>query len=124
VSGVQRGDLDRQAKGLEGVVEGDQAVDTVVAVTVSYGDKQRQLAAMEEAVGSEFVETVTIDPALAVAVPAPESQRVTIGTLAGAAFLWFFAPISNGQRHFEHLRTIAESSFNPQMWAKPLENPL
>jgi hypothetical protein len=30
----------------------------------------------------------------------------------------------NGQRHFEHLRTVAESKFNLQMQAKSLKNPL
>jgi hypothetical protein len=48
---------------------------------------------MVKAVGGEFVEAVAIDPALAVAVPAPESPGVTIGTMASTAFIWFLAPV-------------------------------
>ena len=44
-----------------------------MTVAVGNGDHQRKLAAMLEGVGGEFVEAVAVDPALAVAVPAPES---------------------------------------------------
>jgi hypothetical protein len=73
VGSIQGSSLDRESKGLPRVVESGKRVDGIVAVAVGYGDHQRKLAAMLEGVGGEFVEAVAVDPALAVAVPAPES---------------------------------------------------
>ena len=73
VGSIQGSSLDRESKGLPGVVESGKSVDRIVTVAVGNGDHQRKLAAMLEGVGGEFVEAVAIDPALAVAVPAPES---------------------------------------------------
>ena len=73
VGGIQGSSLDRESKGLSGVVESGKSVDGIVTVAVGNGDHQRKLAAMLEGVGGEFVEAVTVDPALAVAIPAPES---------------------------------------------------
>ncbi|NIV38986.1 MAG: hypothetical protein GWN58_59070 [Anaerolineae bacterium] len=50
-----------------------------MAVAVGQGDDERQLAAMLEAVGGEFVDAVAVDPALAVAVPAPQGVSVVVG---------------------------------------------
>ena len=96
VSGIQGSSLDGKPKGLSCVVKCGKSVDGIVAVAVSDGDHQGELAAMLEGVGGEFVEAVTIDPALTIAVPAPEGQGVTIGALASAAFFWRFAPIALG----------------------------
>jgi len=87
VGGIQRSSLDREPKGLTSVVESGKSVDGIVAVAVGNGDDQGKLTAMIERVGGEFVEAVAIDPALTVAVPAPESERITIGTQAGATLL-------------------------------------
>ena len=51
---------------------------------------------MLEGVGGEFVEAVAIDPALAIVIPAPESQWITIRTKARAAVFWFFALVVTG----------------------------
>jgi len=64
-----------------------------VAVAVGHGDDQGQLAAVLEIIGGQFVEAVTIDPALAVAVPTPKGQGVVIGPVAVAAIFWFLAPV-------------------------------
>jgi hypothetical protein len=80
VGRIQGSGLDGQAKGFAGVVEGGEAVDAVVAAAIGQGDDERQLAAMVQAVSREFVEAVTIDPALTVAVPAPEGVGVVVGS--------------------------------------------
>jgi hypothetical protein len=100
VSGIQGSSLDREPKGLTSVVEGDKRVDGIVAVAVGNGDDQGKLTAVLEGVGGEFVEAVTIDPALTVAVPAPESERITIGTQARATLLQFLASIITGTELF------------------------
>lgn len=51
---------------------------------------------MLEGVGGEFVAAVAIDPALAIVIPAPESQWITIRTKARAAVCWFFALVVTG----------------------------
>ena len=73
VGSIQGSSLDRESKGLPRVVESGKSVDGIVTVAVGNGDHQRKLAAVLEGVGGEFVEAVAVDPALAVAVPAPES---------------------------------------------------
>lgn len=100
VSGIQGSNLDRKPEGLASVVESSKSVDGIVAVTVGNGDCQRELAAMQEGVGGEFIEAVAVDPALTVAVPAPESERIAIGTQAGATLLWFLVPIVTGAKLF------------------------
>jgi hypothetical protein len=90
---VQRGGLDRQAEEFAAAVESDQAVDGVVTVAVSHRDDQGELTAMAEAVGGQFVEAVTIDPAVATTVPAPQSQGVAISAVAVTAFFRLLAPI-------------------------------
>jgi hypothetical protein len=55
---------------------------------------------MLEGVGGEFVEAVAIDPALAVAVPTPESQGITISAQTRTAILGFFALIITGTELF------------------------
>ena len=80
VGSVEGRDADRQVEGFATVIEGCQAMDAVVAVTVGDGDHERQLTGVLGAVGGELVQAVAIDPALAVAVPAPEGPRVTVGT--------------------------------------------
>ena len=78
VSCIEGGGLDGEAESFAGVIEVGEAVDTVVAVAVSQGDEERQLATMLETVGCEFVDTVTIDPAFAVAIPAPEGMGIVV----------------------------------------------
>jgi hypothetical protein len=96
VGGIQGGSPDRESKSLTSVVESGKSVDRIVAVAVGNGDDQGKLTAMIERVGGEFVEAVSIDPALTVAVPAPESERIAIGTQAGATLLRFLASIIAG----------------------------
>lgn len=97
VSGIQGSDLDRKPEGLAGVVESSKCVDGIVTVAVGDGDQQGKLTAMLEGVGGEFVEAVAVDPALLmVAVPAPESKRIAIGTQTSAPLLWFLGPIVTG----------------------------
>jgi hypothetical protein len=79
VGRIQRSGLGAEAEGLPGAIESRKAVNAVVAVAIGQGNDERQLAAMLEAVGSEFVEAVTVNPALAVAVPAPEGVGVVVG---------------------------------------------
>jgi hypothetical protein len=100
VGGIQGSSLDRKPKGFTSVVEGGKSVDGIVAVAVGNGDHQGKLTAMLEGVGGEFVEAVTIDPALTVAVPAPESERIAIGTQTRATLLWFLASIVTGTELF------------------------
>jgi hypothetical protein len=97
---VQRGDADGKAKGFPSVIEGNQGVDGIVAVAVGNGDHQWKLTAMLEGVGGEFVEAVAIDPALAVVIPAPKGQRITVRTQTRAAVFEFFALIFTGAELF------------------------
>ncbi len=90
---IQGSDLDGEAEGFAGVVEGDEAVDGVVTVAVGHRDEEGQLAAVAEGVGGQFVEAVAVDPALAVVVPAPEGQRVAIGARAVTVLMGFLAAI-------------------------------
>jgi hypothetical protein len=55
---------------------------------------------MLERVGGQLVEAVAVDPALTIAVPAPERERITIGARAGAPLLWFLASIVTGAELF------------------------
>jgi hypothetical protein len=93
VGRVQGGDADGETKGLASMVEGGQGVDGIVAVAVGDRDQQGELTAMLEGVGDEFVETVAIDPTLAVVIPAPERGGVPVGTQTSATVLWFLGPI-------------------------------
>ena len=67
-----------EAEGFTGAIESRKAVDAVVAVAVGQGNDEGQLTAMLEAVGGEFVEAVTVNPAFAIAVPAPEGLGVVV----------------------------------------------
>ena len=100
VSSIQRSSLDRKPKGLPSVVECSESVDGIVAVAVGNGDHQRKLTAMLEGVGGEFVEAVAIDPTLAIVIPAPESQRITIKAQARAAVFRLLALIVTGAELF------------------------
>jgi hypothetical protein len=51
-----------------------------MAVAIGQGDDEGQLTAMLEAVGREFKEAVTVDPAFTVAVPAPQGVGIVVGT--------------------------------------------
>jgi hypothetical protein len=100
VSSIQGSGPDGESKGLASVVESGEGVDGIVTVAVGDGNHQGELAAMLEGVRGEFVEAVAVDPALTVAVPAPESKRIAIGTQAGATLLWFLVPIVTGTEFF------------------------
>jgi hypothetical protein len=100
VSGIQGSSLDREPKGLASVVESGEGVNGIVTVAVGNGDHQRELAAMLEGVGGEFVEAVAVDPALAIAIPTPKRKRIAISTRARATFLWFLVPIVTGAELF------------------------
>ena len=75
---IQGNGLEEEAEGFTGAIESREAVDTVVAIAVGQGNDERQLTAMAQAVGGEFVEAVTVNPALAVAVPAPQGVGVVV----------------------------------------------
>ena len=66
-------------------IEGGQAVDAVVTITVSQGKDQGELTGMLEIVNGQFVEAVAINPTVPIAIPAPTSQGVTISPVATAA---------------------------------------
>lgn len=100
VSSIQGDSLDRKSEGLASVVESGESVDGIVAVAVGDGNRQGELAAMLEGVGGKFIEAVAVDPALTIAVPAPESERIAIGAQARAPFLWFLASIVTGAELF------------------------
>ena len=68
-------------------------MNAVVAVTVSNRDDQRQLARVLETIGGQLVDAVAIDPVFTMAIPAPESQKVTKSAVATAAVLGLFATI-------------------------------
>ena len=94
--GIQGNSLDRETEDFSCMVQDGKSVDGIVAVAVGNGDDQGELTAMLEGVGGEFVEAVSIDPTFAVTIPAPESQGVKIGTVAGAVFFRLFTPIVTG----------------------------
>jgi hypothetical protein len=96
VCGVEGSDADGQAKGLTAVIEGRQAVDGVVTVAVSDGDDEGQLAGTLGRVGGELVEAVAVDPAPAIAVPAPEGPGVAVGAWTATAVLGLLAPVALG----------------------------
>ena len=96
VGGIQGSNLDGEPTGFPSVVEGGKSVDGIVTVAVGDGNHQGKLTAMLEGVGGEFVETVAVDPALAVAVPAPQSQGITVGAKTRATVFWFLALIVTG----------------------------
>ena len=96
VGRIQRGSLERPAQAFPPLIEGGQTEDTVVAIAIGHGDDQRQLAAMLERIGGQLVAGVTIDPTMAVAIPAPEGVRVAVGTMAATAFMGFLTPIITG----------------------------
>jgi hypothetical protein len=75
---IQGSGLDGQAEDFAGVVEGGEAVDAVVAVAVGHGDDEGQLTTMAQAVGCEFEDAVTVNPAFSVAVPAPKGVGVVV----------------------------------------------
>jgi hypothetical protein len=100
VGRIQGSGLDRKPEGLASVVESGKSVDRIVAVTVSNGDHQGELTVMLERIGGQLVEAVAVDPALTIAVPAPERERITIGARAGAPLLWFLASIVTGAELF------------------------
>jgi hypothetical protein len=75
---IQGSGLEGEAEGFTGAIEGREAVDAVVAAAIGHGNDERQLTAMLKAVGSEFVEAVTVDPTFAAAIPAPEGVSVVV----------------------------------------------
>ena len=90
---IQGSGLDRQAEGFFGSIERGETKRTIMAIPVGHRDDQGQLATMAQGIGGQFIASVAVDPAMAVAVPAPKGVWVAIGSMAAAAFIRFLAPI-------------------------------
>jgi len=93
MGGIQGSGLDRQAEGFFGSIESAETKHAIMAIPVSHRDDQGQLATMAKRIGGQFIASVAVDPAIAVAVPAPKGVWVVIGSMAAAAFIRFLAPI-------------------------------
>ena len=80
VGRIQGSGLEEEAEGFTGAIDSREAVDAVVAVAIGHGDDEGQLTAMAQAVGGEFEDTMAIDPAFTVAVPAPQGVGVAVSS--------------------------------------------
>ena len=78
VGRIEGSGMEEEAEAFTGTIDSREAMDAVVAATIGQGNGERQLAAMLEAVGRELVEAVTVNPAFAVAIPAPEGVGVVV----------------------------------------------